>query len=266
MKISKVLIALAAIAVSTPVVAADMRMPVKAPPPIAAVFSWTGFYIGGNVGYGWGDSSTSTFLDPTSSWAIETPLFRSQFTALSDQTLNPAGVLGGLQLGYNWQFGQWVFGLEADIQATDLQESISVTGPNPPTARTFSESIRNNWFATFRPRLGLAFDRTLLYITGGLAVGDVEGSWSVASTNGYAKAGSFNDTRVGWTAGGGVEHAFLPNWTVKLEYLYTDLGDVSYNSVYLPGSTFAPPGFNYRETITQDFTFHTVRAGLNYKF
>ncbi|CCE01653.1 outer membrane protein [Bradyrhizobium sp. STM 3809] len=236
----------------------------KAPPP-AAIYSWTGGYFGGNVGYAWGSSNLGTTLDQTSSWQLEGFPFQNQFVAISNNRLNPSGVVGGLQAGYNWQTGPSVFGIEADINGSGLNKRLIVTGPNPPTTRTFNESIRNDWFMTLRGRAGYAVDTTLFYVTGGLAVGNVKGSWDLTSANGYAKTASFDQTRAGWTVGAGVEHAFAPNWTVKAEYLYTDLGSINYTSTYVPGSTFAPPGFNYRENLSQDLTFHTVRIGVNYK-
>ncbi|MGJ4993079.1 outer membrane protein [Bradyrhizobium sp. HKCCYLS3077] len=237
----------------------------KAPPP-AAIYNWTGGYFGGNVGYGWGRSNLGTTLDQTSSWAAEGVAFQNTFVALSNNRLNPAGIVGGLQAGYNWQSGPGVFGIEADINGSDINKRLIVTGPNPPTTRTFNETIRTDWFMTLRGRAGVAVDTTLFYVTGGLAVGNVKGSWDLTSGNGYAKTASANVTKAGWTVGAGVEHAFAPNWTVKAEYLYTDLGNISYASTYSPGSTFAPPGFNYRENLSQDFSFHTVRVGVNYKF
>lgn len=252
---------------ATSAFAADLpaRAYTKAP-VIAPAYNWTGFYVGANVGYGWGRSQTDTFLDPTSSWAIEAVAFRNELTALSNARYNPAGVVGGLQAGYNWQVGSWLLGLEADFNGSDVNKTIQYSGLNGGIVRNFTQSTKLDWFATFRPRIGYASDKTLLYITGGLAVGEVEGSWQLLSDNGYAKAGSGKDTRLGWTAGAGVEQAFASNWSVKLEYLYTDLDNISYASAYLPGSTFAPPGSNYREQISQDLKFHTARIGLNYKF
>ncbi|MGJ4926371.1 outer membrane protein [Bradyrhizobium sp. HKCCYLS2038] len=246
--------------------AADMPVRYTKAPAPAAIYNWTGGYFGGNVGYGWGSSDLGTVLDPTSSWAAETVAFQNRFVALSNNRLNPSGVIGGLQAGYNWQTGASVFGVEADFNGSGMSQRLIVTGANAPTTRTFNESIRNDWFMTVRGRAGYAIDTTLLYVTGGLAVGNVKGSWDVTSGNGYAKTASIDQTRLGWTIGAGVEHAFAPNWTVKFEYLYTDLGSVNYTSTYVPGSTFAPPGANYVERLSQDFTFHTARVGVNYKF
>jgi outer membrane immunogenic protein len=260
--------AVAMVATAVTASAADLaaRPYTKAPVAAVAVYNWTGFYVGGNVGYAWGRSSTDTVLDPTSSWAVEPLDFRNQLVGFSNQRLSPAGVNGGVQAGYNYQAGSWVVGVEADVSASDLRESVTVIGQNGPVLRTINESIRNDWFATFRPRVGYAADRTLLYVTGGLAVGNVKGSWDLASDNGYTKTGRAEETKVGWTVGAGAEHAFTPNWSVKLEYLYTDLGSIGYTSTYVPGSTFAPPGSNYVERLSQDLTFHTLRVGLNYKF
>jgi outer membrane immunogenic protein len=248
--------------------AADLgARPYTKAPALARVYDWSGFYLGANVGYGWGRSDTNTVLDQTSNWAAEAVPFQNTLIALSNQRISPKGVVGGLQAGYNWQAGAWVFGLEADINGSDINGRTSVTGPNAPVvSRAFNESIRNDWFATVRPRVGYAIDNTLLYVTGGLAVGNVKGSWDLTSSNTYNKTGAANTVNAGWTVGAGVEHGFAPRWTVKAEYLYTDLGSVSYISNYVPGSSFAPPGANYRELISQNLTFHTVRIGLNYKF
>jgi outer membrane immunogenic protein len=259
--VNKIILAASVLALSaTSAWAADMapRPYTKAPVMVDPVYSWTGWYIGGNVGYGFGRSGADTVLDPTSSWAIESPAFRNELIGLSNQRYSPQGVVGGGQVGYNYQ---------ADINASGMSKTIALSGLNGGfITRNFTETTKSDWFATVRPRLGYAVNNTLWYATGGLAVGDVQGSWTLLSSNGYNKTGSGSETKVGWTVGAGVEHAFQPNWTVKLEYLYTDLGSISYNSTYIPGSTFAPPGFNYRENISQDFTFHTVRVGLNYKF
>jgi len=259
-------LAIFAIAVgATGASAADMAVKAR-PIAVDPVYNWTGWYIGGNVGYAWGKSDTTTVVDPTSSWAVEQVPFRNEFMALGSQNYSPRGVVGGLQAGYNYQSGAWVFGLEADISAANISRTNLSSGLNNAITRNFTETTKSDWFATVRPRFGYAANTTLLYVTGGLAVGNVSGEWQVLSSNTYNKTGSGSDTKVGWTVGAGVEQAFAPHWTVKLEYLYTDLGSINYTSTYLPGSSFAPPGNNYVERISQDLTFHTVRVGVNYKF
>ena len=177
---------------ATPSLAADLPRavpPVTQAPTFAPGYSWTGFYVGINGGYGWGGSDWSG-------------LGRA----------DPSGGLIGVTAGYNWQNGQWVYGLEGDIDWADLKGSFAnancVAGCETKTS----------WLGTFRGRLGYSFDRVMPYVTGGLAVGEVK-----ATPIGF---GSVSDTRVGWTVGAGVEAAISGNWTAKLEYLYADLGSV----------------------------------------
>ena len=122
--------------------------------------------------------------------------------------------MGGT-LGYNWQMGQAVFGLEGDVDWSNIRGSAACGG-----GVTVCET-RNDWLGTFRGRVGYAFDRFLPYVTGGLAVGDIKTS--------IAGLGSTNDTKAGWTVGGGIEAAIAGPWTAKVEYLYVDLGRGGFN-------------------------------------
>ena len=195
--------------------AADLpRQYTKAPAPMAPpVFNWSGFYIGANAGYGWADSS---FGDAN-------------------------GFIGGGQIGYNWQGlgSPLVLGLEADLQFSDMSTSATVGGV------TADADI--NAFGTVRGRIGYAFDRFMIYGTGGLAFTNTELSLSAGGAS-----VSDDDWSTGWTLGGGVEWALMPNWSAKLEYLYVDSGD----------TTLALAG----TTVTGDYDFSVVRAGLNYRF
>jgi outer membrane immunogenic protein len=188
--------------------------PTKAPAFIPAVYSWNGFYLGINGGGAWGKSDWSGFGGT-----------------------DPSGGLVGVTAGYNWQSGQWVFGLEADIDWASIKGSTA--------CGAFSCETKNNWLGTARGRLGWAFDRVMPYITGGAAFGDVKAT--------QFGIGSTSDTNVGWTVGAGIEAAVIANWTAKIEYLYVDLGDVSC-SACLPVAS------------NVDFRTHIVRAGLNYRF
>lgn len=199
--------------------AADIQrrqMPAKAPaylPP--PPYNWTGFYVGINGGGGWG---------------------RSDFSApFSTGSFNTSGGLVGGTLGYNWQMGQAVFGLEGDVDWSNIRGSAACGG-----GVTVCET-RNDWLGTFRGRVGYAFDQFLPYVTGGLAVGDIKTS--------IAGLGSTNDTKAGWTVGGGIEAAIAGPWTAKVEYLYVDLGR--------GGSILGSDA---------KFTTNIVRAGLNYRF
>jgi len=258
-------VALAALA--APAAAADLavKYPVKAVPVPVQVFSWTGFYIGANAGYGGNN------IDQTGSASDTTPNpnFGSVFAPLgSSQTI--AGFFAGGQIGYNYQFANnVVVGLEADLQWSDI------SGSNGAFANDFavvpfgvvsgSANTKVEYFGTIRARLGYAFDRFLPYITGGAAYGKVKNSFAGAYTYtgpgpDYADFawGDASSTSWGWTVGGGFEYAITNNWTVKTEYLYVDLGS---NDIYN-----APIGRLDNAYLNGDAKFHTVKAGVNYKF
>jgi outer membrane immunogenic protein len=266
---TRVVISIAAAAwlLATGAFAADLPMQTytKTPMFVEPVFNWTGFYVGGNIGYSWGRSSDSSTLTNTAG----TLLFASTGTT------NLNGVVGGGQFGYNWQVQNWVWGLEADIQGTNEKGSrnftcpagVCVPGPliniavipGPPVPVALNQKI--DWFGTVRGRAGvLATPTLLLYATGGLAYGQVNSSDSIGVV---PTAFSTNATNVGWTAGAGIEGVIGGNWTARLEYLYVDLGRV--NGAFL--TTIVPVGggvlsANYSSHITDNI----VRVGINYKF
>ncbi|HZL30443.1 MAG TPA: outer membrane protein [Pseudolabrys sp.] len=181
-------------AMATPSFAADLPRPsYKAPLYSAPAFSWTGFYAGLNVGYGFG----------TSDWTGVGTI----------GSTSPKGVLAGLTLGYNLQTGYWVWGLEGDIDYSGMKGSTVGTG----ACGGIGCETKNSWLGTARGRIGYAgWDRWLPYITGGAAFGDVKRTSAAALTE--------SETKFGWTAGAGIEYAVLTNWSAKLEYLYADLG------------------------------------------
>lgn len=265
---------LCAMAAMQPAAAADMpvkAMPVKA--PIAVVWDWTGFYAGVNAGYSWGNWSNDGIAS-TSSQSVK-------------------GALGGLQAGYNWQLNPtWVVGLEGDIQitgqkaseaagptaTTDVLGALAFPGGGPGagfhtiTNTTAANDWKMPWFATFRGRVGALVDpTTLIYGTGGLAVGNFKMSSTATSVaTGYRGAlgvttfplgstttvgGTVSDstTRAGFALGGGIEKKFSPNWSAKLEYLYLDFG----TRTFLTGT-----GFDTNVRLRD----HIVRVGLNYQF
>lgn len=193
-------------------------MPVKA--PAYAPYNWTGFYIGINGGGGWG---TSSWSGPTSS-----------------NSTNVSGGLVGGTVGYNMQMNQAVFGLEGDIDWSNIRGSTSAA------PCTTSCETRNSWLGTVRGRIGYAFDRFLPYFTGGLAVGDIQ-----ANPTGF---GGSTSTKAGWTLGGGLEAAIAGPWTAKVEYLYVDLGSMNCGA----GNCAVSTDVNLKANV--------VRAGLNYRF
>jgi outer membrane immunogenic protein len=247
-------IAAAASLTATGALAADLpaRTYTKAPVYVDPIYDWTGFYVGGNLGYSWGRSSdTSTLTNATTGAVLLTTSDKSDLN----------GVVGGGQIGYNWQMQNWVYGFEADIQGTGEKGTRNFTfSPAPivginllPTLTIpFALSQKIDWFGTVRGRVGvLAAPKVLLYVTGGLAYGEVDSNETIVAT-----AFSQSSTRVGWTVGAGIEGVISGNWTAKLEYLYVDLGTTN-------GSfTLA----NLTSSYSSHVTDNVLRAGLNYKF
>jgi len=240
--------------------AADMPLKAPPPPPVA-LFDWSGFYIGANVGYSWGNSTT-TFTGTGAGGAF-VPFSSSQ---------SMDGWLGGGQIGYNWQFNKnWLLGVEADIQATGQSGSVALptaTG-SPcfilacPFTTTGSLQQKLPWFGTARARLGvLPADHWLLYVTGGLAFGEIDSTATVTNTQlgvTTTAVSSHNVTQAGWTIGGGVEGVITGRWTAKAEYLYVDLGTV--NNAFAPGLG----GFVTLNT-SSHVTDNIFRVGINYHF
>jgi outer membrane immunogenic protein len=249
------------------------------PPPL-----WTGFYVGLNAGgtFGGGNSVATTaapvFFAPT--WNTE--LATSSALASNVLGSNQGGFIGGGQIGYNWQFGNvFVAGVEADIQGiAGASTSASAFGAGVPAAfpgerivSITSVSRRLDYLGTVRGRLGYLVTPTLLaYGTAGLAYGGAKLNVSILQDNlpfgpPFASFGGFSDTRVGWTAGGGLEWMFMPNWSAKVEYLYYDLGNVT--AALNPLANLSAGGFvrHVSAPFAQTrFDGHVVRAGLNYHF
>jgi outer membrane immunogenic protein len=239
--------------------AADMAVKAPPPAPMAMVYSWTGFYIGGSVGGHWGSDRITTTTDTAGGFGVAGA---AAIDAASPTTLKPQGFIGGVQAGYNWQANNFVFGLEADaswLEGTASRSFGSFTVIN--SADVMTDSAKATFLATFRPRVGVVFDRTLFYVTGGLAVGTVKTSDSFGHFGGAIVTSTFDTTtREGWTVGAGAEYAFSNNWSAKVEYLYVDLG--SFNTV-IPGTVAGNPDV---VTVHHKYTDNIARVGLNYKF
>lgn len=243
-----------------PATAADLpsRLLTKAPAASDPTYNWGGWYAGGQIGGAWGASNVdNAFVNGTA------PIANQQTFAASSPQLNPAGFSGGGQIGYNHQIDRWLFGIEADASYTGLRQSRTVTAPFPAGgALTATSSVGSDWMVTLRPRAGYAVDRTLFYLTGGLALTDLNFSSSYTDTTGQSAAADFSKTRVGWVAGAGIEHAFTKNWTAKVEYLYADFGKQSVTTPVIGGAG-ASNGLIAQDV---DLKTNTVRGGLNYHF
>ncbi len=264
---------LALAAAMQPAAAADLprKAPVyKAPPVYVDPWSWTGVYVGLNAGYSWGRSNTDAAF--TTGAAV-------LFAANNSFNLN--GWLGGGQIGANWQTGNWVLGIEADIQATGQKggfDFVCPTGicaapfgvialfPGGPVTASLNQKLQ--WFGTVRGRAGVTVTPTVLaYVTGGLAYGELKSDLLVSGTNaGVAASAAFSSstTKAGWTVGAGLEGRLGGNWTAKIEYLYVDLGSVAVGPFVTPIVAIggAPLAVNLNSRITDNI----LRVGVNYKF
>jgi outer membrane immunogenic protein len=189
--------------------------------------SWTGYYIGGEIGGGFG-TSRKDFI---------------QGTTTNDFSVS--GVIGGFTAGYDQQFGSVVGGLEGDISAS------GVKGDTDCPNRLFTCGTQNHWLTTVRGRLGYPLDHFMPYVTGGVAAGDVRVFSGLKSTGGGGV--DFTRTEAGWNVGAGLEAALYSNWTVKAEYLYVQLNDAN-----VPSNIGTPTTTKFLENI--------ARFGLNYKF
>jgi outer membrane immunogenic protein len=215
-------VAMLTLSAALPAAAADLppRVAPYGAPAYQPAYNWTGFYLGLNAGGGWGSSD----------WAG------------MGVTNSPGGGMIGVTAGYNWQgVGPWVFGIEADIDWTNFNDS---------TLCQFGTTCetRNDWFGTARGRVGYAWDRFMPYVTGGVAFGNIE-----AKQSGFG-FGSVSDTNIGWTVGAGLEAAIAPRWTAKVEYLYADMGDTN----------CAVPVCSLPTNV--DLRMNILRGGLNYRF
>jgi outer membrane immunogenic protein len=275
--------------------AADM--PVKAPytkaPPPPVIYSWTGWYLGGDVGGAWSnaDLTHSPFFAttaPVGGFQVDA----NALAAAASPRLRADGVIGGLFAGYNWQSGNIVYGGEADFSGMSLRGSQSGVFPFPstlpggvlgPPTLTFNaaSSYRMDWQGTLRGRIGVTSNDWLFYATGGLAVADYrvnQNAGSLIAGSSFSMA-SFTDTRAGWVVGGGIEHAFASNWMVRVEYLHADYGTANNgtsinfptgiaNELCVAGapSVTGPAVIGAGCSLATHLTTDLVRVGVSYKF
>lgn len=220
------------------------------------LFLWSGYYAGVNAGYGFSDNRHGTTCAAPAGGAC---------AVLPNLNTDGGGVIAGGQAGYNQQIGRFLVGGEADLSYADVGRTRTFAGPVPDglggvaAVTSYGVTQRLNYLGTARARLGMAFDRVLVFGTGGLAYGDVSVRQNVTFAAGPAYGAAGGGTEVGWAAGAGVEYGFAPNVTGKVEALYYDLG----RTVVSSGAA-AAPGFTRGARFDTDGV--VARAGLNYKF
>ena len=214
----------------------EMKQVATAPAP--ACPNWAGFYIGGFGGYKYGSNDIT--LDLGGDWDQRAPQERDALEAAASRDLNTSGAeLGGL-LGFNWQFNNWVFGVEASGGYLWLRDSNQLIAGviNDYDVRT---SLKTHYLSTIAPRFGYAMCRWLPYVTGGVAIGDIDfdQSFFTGGRNpGFGQGGSQSETQIGWMVGGGLEYALTDHWRMRGQYQYIDLGCVDFNTTFNVQPTF----------------------------
>jgi outer membrane immunogenic protein len=235
-------VSLGALALAGGAQAADLApSPVYSKAPVAVpapIWSWTGFYVGATLG---GAAERTNIANPTG----------NVFPAGTSFNSDPSGVIGGLEAGYNWQLNNLVLGIEGDISAAALGRTVV-----PPPAFFPGDTYTGNMSAlgTVRGRIGLAFDRVLVYGTGGVAFASLKDQYASQQ---FVFVDTASSSATGWVAGGGVEFAAWQNWTVKAEYLHVDFGSRSVTAMGLAGIAYS---FAFKDSAD------IGRVGINYKF
>jgi outer membrane immunogenic protein len=252
------------------------------PAPVVVPFSWTGFYAGLNAGVNVSQRTVRPSLYVTDPTSYYTPAIMAEYNPGSFGA-HRNGFIGGGQIGFNYQINTWVLGGEADFMGSTLRargSAIRTLGIDPittePSSIAISNRLQQNWLGTVRARIGYAFDRSWLYVTGGLAYGSVKSSTEMVLTDNLASgravfnwAGHNDQTKLGYAVGGGVEYALSDQWIIRGEYLYYNLGKITSP---MAGTTAVFDGVT--DANTEAFAGVTrgaiagsiVRAALSYKF
>ena len=240
--------------------------------------NWTGFYAGVNAGGATGHSSLKTSITNDDYFAVSSA---ASVQSSADHNVSPSGFIGGGQIGYNYQAGHGVYGIEGDFDALNLSASSSNSALYPdyaPAGYTINESVKTNWLATVRPKLGWAQKNTLLYVTGGFAFTDIKvgGSFSddyVIGDGGLAahtvysgeatESASTTKQKSGYALGFGGSYALQNNWSLSAEYIYVDFGRVTTSGIL----TWPPePATTSQLNHSADLSANIFRLALNYKF
>ena len=261
--------------------AADLPARKTAPAaPVVPAFTWTGFYAGLNAGVNWSNRNvTPAYInnDPVVPWTPQE--LTSLWPVPAPYANNRTGFIGGAQIGYNYQMGQFVMGAEADFMGSTARQtsSANLLVPNflqrGTATETSSSNIQQSWLGTVRLRAGYAADRVLLYVTGGLAYGNVDYTLTTREVQGNGDtlyfAGQRSQTKAGYTFGAGVEYAITNNWIIRGEYLYYNLGSVSAlanPTTAVIGGAVTPNRSTVLGKGSTTIDGNILRAAISYKF
>ena len=248
--------------------------------PALAGDVWSGFYLGGNVGYVWGSAENTLAITDGANCHFNCSggSDAALAAAAGSPSSNPSGFTGGIQLGYNWQAYSWVYGLETDFGAFSQKRTSDTSTGLPtntaaldcnfgdPCVGNFSTSVKADWLFTLRPRLGYTWANTLIYVTGGLAVSRIAVSQSYSDNNpsnsplaivSYSGA----QTKAGWIVGGGLEQSLGDRWSLKAEYLFVRFDNINADG-RLADSVGGYADFSNNLRLSSNI----VRVGFNYRF
>jgi outer membrane immunogenic protein len=275
--------------IALPAMAADLAPFYRAPAPFP-IAGWTGPYVGATMGGGWVDgnvaeSATATICNPALVGCAGGPAYSNALVSAIPTSFGTshAGFVAGGEFGYNWQMGAFVLGLEVDLSGSTISGGVLASGssgvasiPGNTVGVAGSANEKVDYLGTVRARAGyLVMPSLLAYATAGFAYGGASSNTTLteqvtgvcACGPSPSVAGSTSAPRAGWTAGGGLEYMFIPHWTVKAEYLYYDLGSVTYALPPLVQTTAGgTPYFAAASTSRVAFTGNIVRAGVNFGF
>jgi outer membrane immunogenic protein len=234
--------------------------------PVPEDPGWNGVYIGGHAGYGVGDAGTHATIDP----AAVNPANKPVYNAAMSPGLHPSDLGAGGQIGFNWQSGRWVLGVEGSFGSLTLNDTIRRSAVAGTDALASTTKVDADWLGTVRGRLGWGNSFGFVYGTGGAAFTSLSYSqkniWRATGAPNavtYTETVSVSDTLAGWTYGGGVEYKFGPNWSGKVEYLHVDFG-----TVHGAGAIYNSPAGVLQANVahkSDELTAEVVNVGLNYR-
>ena len=238
-------------------------------PAAAQEYDWNGFYVGVNLGGAWGDTSIDSSVGPGTGPIVLPPVDADLINQTGADDDNKTGFTGGGQIGFNYQMGALLLGIEADYGALDIDQqrtnsyqSAFVVNPpiNPPVTYTLDQRVKTGWIWTVRPRVGYVAGPWMVYATGGIATTKIKLTTQLADNRTPPNFGEIKEsnTKTGWAAGLGGGYMFTPNISVRGEWLYADFGKVRDTVTTTNGFATLTSEANVKANI--------LRLGLDYKF